>query len=117
MTVSVNGYIQHLVSYYSINEVTNGALKPPSIFTELASLPNSPKSPHPDNFGFLDFGMICGARYRLVNSAFHAYAMGRFQVVLLGRGKGLVGPIPGNADSKKASNGTATGPQSLHSNS
>ena len=33
----------HLVSYYSINDVTNGALKPPSSFTELALSGISPE--------------------------------------------------------------------------
>lgn len=52
MSVSVNGFAQHVVSYYAIDDVISGKLRTPSSIPELASLEISPEYLHKQNFRF-----------------------------------------------------------------
>ncbi|KAI5896522.1 uncharacterized protein SCHCODRAFT_02697934 [Schizophyllum commune H4-8] len=42
-SVTIGGVAQHLISYYSVDDVANGRLRPPSSLPELASLDISPE--------------------------------------------------------------------------
>jgi hypothetical protein len=67
MSVSVNGYAQHMVSYYTIEDVLSGRLRCPSTVPELASLEISPDYLHKQNFRFppmIDIGPDGIPRYR-----------------------------------------------------
>ncbi|WWC57971.1 uncharacterized protein I303_100506 [Kwoniella dejecticola CBS 10117] len=52
MSVSVNGFNQHMVSYYSLDDVLTGKLRAPSTIPELASLEISQEYLNKSNFRF-----------------------------------------------------------------
>jgi hypothetical protein len=52
MSVNVNGFAQHMVSYYSVADVLNGRLRTPSSISELVSLEISPEYMQKQNFRF-----------------------------------------------------------------
>lgn len=52
MSVNVNGYAQHLVSYYKVSDVDAGRLKRPSNIPDLAGLEISPEYLKKQNFRF-----------------------------------------------------------------
>jgi hypothetical protein len=52
MSVNVNGFAQHMVSYYSVADVLNGRLRTPSSIGELVSLEISPEYMQKQNFRF-----------------------------------------------------------------
>ncbi|WVR03339.1 hypothetical protein IAU60_000330 [Kwoniella sp. DSM 27419] len=67
MSVSVNGYAQHMVSYYTIDDVLTGKLRSPSTIPELASLEISQEYLHKQNFRFppmIEIGQDGIPRYR-----------------------------------------------------
>ena len=67
MSVTVNGFAQHMISYYSIEDVLAGKLRCPSTIPELASLEISPEYLHKQNFRFppmIEVGADGIPRYR-----------------------------------------------------
>ncbi|WVQ76475.1 hypothetical protein IAR50_006143 [Cryptococcus sp. DSM 104548] len=67
MSVSVNGFAQHVVSYYAIDDVINGKLRSPSSIPELASLEISAEYLQKQNFRFppqVEVGQDGIPRYR-----------------------------------------------------
>ncbi|WWD22260.1 hypothetical protein CI109_106751 [Kwoniella shandongensis] len=67
MSVSVNGFAQHMVSYYSVEDVLAGKLRTPSTIPELASLDISAEYLHKQNFRFppmIEIGPDGIPRYR-----------------------------------------------------
>ena len=52
MSVNVNGFAQHMVSYYSVQDVLAGRLRTPSTIPELMALEISPEDLHKQNFRF-----------------------------------------------------------------
>ncbi|KAK8845312.1 hypothetical protein IAR55_006025 [Kwoniella newhampshirensis] len=67
MSVSVNGFAQHMVSYYSVEDVLAGKLRSPSTIPELASLEISAEYLHKQNFRFppmIEVGQDGIPRYR-----------------------------------------------------
>jgi len=67
MSVTVNGFAQHMISYYSVEDVINGKLRAPSTVPELASLEISPEYLHKQNFRFppmIEVGQDGIPRYR-----------------------------------------------------
>lgn len=69
MSVTVNGFAQHMVSYYTIADVMSGRLRCPSTVPELASLEISPEYLHKQNFRFppmIEVGPDGIPRYRWV---------------------------------------------------
>ncbi|ODN96948.1 hypothetical protein I350_07923 [Cryptococcus amylolentus CBS 6273] len=67
MSVSVNGFAQHVVSYYAIDDVINGKLRTPSSIPELASLEISAEYLQKQNFRFppqVEVGQDGIPRYR-----------------------------------------------------
>lgn len=67
MSVTVNGFAQHMISYYSIEDVLAGKLRTPSTIPELAGLEISPEYLHKQNFRFppqIELGPDGIPRYR-----------------------------------------------------
>ena len=67
MSVSVNGFSQHMVSYYTVEDVLAGKLRSPSSIPELASLEISAEYLHKQNFRFppmIEVGVDGVPRYR-----------------------------------------------------
>jgi hypothetical protein len=67
MSVTVNGYAQHMISYYTVEDVLAGKLRQPSTIPELASLEISPDYLHKQNFRFppmIEVGQDGVPRYR-----------------------------------------------------
>ncbi|ORY31979.1 Gti1/Pac2 family-domain-containing protein [Naematelia encephala] len=52
MSVTVNGFAQHMISYYTVEDVLAGKLRSPSTIPELAALEISPEYLHKANFRF-----------------------------------------------------------------
>ena len=50
MSVTINGFAQHMISYYSVEDVLRGRLRCPSTIPELASLEISAQYLHKQNF-------------------------------------------------------------------
>jgi len=72
MSVTVNGFAQHMVSYYSVEDVLAGKLRSPSTIPELASVEISPEYLHKQNFRFppmIEVGQDGVPRYRWVKSS------------------------------------------------
>jgi hypothetical protein len=71
MSVTVNGYSQHMISYYTMEDVIAGKLRTPSTIPELASLEISPDYLHKQNFRFppmVEVGPDGVPRYRWEDS-------------------------------------------------
>lgn len=69
MSITVNGYVQHMISYYTMEDVIAGRLRTPSTIPELASLEISPDYLQRENFRFppmIEIGYDGIARYRCV---------------------------------------------------
>ncbi|ORX34544.1 Gti1/Pac2 family-domain-containing protein [Kockovaella imperatae] len=69
MSVTVNGFAQHMISYYTMEDVMSGRLRSPSSIPELASLEISPEYLHKQNFRFppmIEVGADGIPRYRWV---------------------------------------------------
>lgn len=67
MSVHVNGFAQHMISYYTLDDVLKGKLRTPSSLPELASLEISPDYLSKTNFRFppqVEVGMDGIPRYR-----------------------------------------------------
>ena len=67
MSVTVNGFAQHMISYYSVDDVLAGKLRSPSTIPELAALEISPEYLHKQNFRFppmIEVGPDGVPRYR-----------------------------------------------------
>lgn len=67
MSVTVNGFAQHMISYYSVEDVLHGKLRSPSTVPELAALEISPEYLHKQNFRFppmIEIGQDGIPRYR-----------------------------------------------------
>lgn len=67
MSVTVNGFSQHLISYYTLRDVIEGRLRTPSTIPELASLEISAEYLHRQNFRFppqIEIGPDGVPRYR-----------------------------------------------------
>jgi hypothetical protein len=67
MSVHVNGFAQHMISYYTLDDVLTGKLRTPSSLPELASLEISPDYLNKTNFRFppqVEVGMDGVPRYR-----------------------------------------------------
>jgi hypothetical protein len=67
MSVTVNGYAQHMISYYTVEDVLAGKLRQPSTIPELASLDISPDYRLKRNFRFpamIEDGQDIVPRYR-----------------------------------------------------
>jgi hypothetical protein len=67
MSVNVNGFAQHMVSYYSVQDVLAGRLRTPSTIPELMALEISPEYLHKQNFRFppiVEIGPDGVPRYR-----------------------------------------------------
>ena len=67
MSVTVNGFAQHMISYYTMEDVVDGRLRSPSTIPELASLEISPEYLHKQNFRFppmIEVGQDGIPRYR-----------------------------------------------------
>lgn len=67
MSVHVNGFAQHMISYYTLDDVLKGKLRTPSSLPELASLEISPDYLNKTNFRFppqVEVGMDGIPRYR-----------------------------------------------------
>jgi hypothetical protein len=69
MSVTVNGFSQHMISYYSVEDVMSGKLRTPSTIPELSALEISPEYLHKQNFRFppmIEVGQDGVPRYRWV---------------------------------------------------
>ncbi|RXK37296.1 hypothetical protein M231_05438 [Tremella mesenterica] len=67
MSVTVNGFAQHMISYYTCEDVLAGKLRCPSSIPELAALEISPEYLHKQNFRFppmIEVGPDGVPRYR-----------------------------------------------------
>lgn len=52
MSVNVNGFAQHMISYYSVEDVLNSRLRTPSSIGELVALEISPEYLQKQNFRY-----------------------------------------------------------------
>lgn len=52
MSVQMQGYSQHMISYYTVEDVMSGKLRAPSTIPELAALEISPEYLQKQNFRF-----------------------------------------------------------------
>ncbi len=67
MSVNVGGFAQHLISYYSVEDVVAGRLRTPSSIAELQNLDIAPEYLHKQNFRFppiIEIGPDGVPRYR-----------------------------------------------------
>jgi hypothetical protein len=70
MSVNFDGDAQHLISYYTCDDVLDGRLRAPSSLPEFLALDISPEYLHPQNFRFppmVDVGEDGIPRYRYVH--------------------------------------------------
>lgn len=80
MSVTVNGFAQHMISYYSVEDVLHGRLRAPSTIPELAGLEISAEYLHKQNFRFppmIEVGPDGVPRYRCVGQAVQGSADSR----------------------------------------